>query len=156
MLVKLVHILGLISEESDNTDIGRVILLTHKKDLGGKMESPICPQKKPFLCSSIRRLSPKCLQSNLLVPFAVATSDSPHPLTHAFLPVFCHTFNSDANSDYNFFHSLLPTYLRPFLPGPTSKTSLVWQQIQYHSSAYSKIGSAAKGGREKATRALFR
>ena len=39
--------------------------------------------------------------------------------------------------------SLLPS---PF-PGPTSKTSLHWQQIQYHSSAYSKIGSAAKRGR---------
>ena len=48
-----------------------------------------------------------------------------------------------------FFHSLLPTYLRPFLPGPTSKTSLGWQQIQYHSSAYSKIGSAAKRGKRK-------
>ena len=27
-------------------------------------------------------------------------------------------------------------------------TSFVWQQIQYHSSAYSKIGSATKRGRE--------
>ena len=102
------------------------------------MESP--------LCSSNRLLPSECLQINLLVPLLlVATSDSPHSLTHAFLPVFCHTFNSDANSDYNFFHSLLPSSL----PSPTSKTSLVWQQIQYHSSAYSKIGSAAKRGKRK-------
>ena len=89
------------------------------------MESLVHP-KKSFLCSSIRLLPSECLESNLLVPFPVATSDSLHSLTHAFLPVFCHTFNSDANSDYNFFHSLSPSYLRPFLvllPKPLSSGS---------------------------------
>ena len=47
------------------------------------MESLVRP-KKPFLCSSIHLLPSECLQSNLLVPFLVATSDSPHSLTPSF------------------------------------------------------------------------
>ena len=110
------------------------------------MESLVHP-KKSFLCSSIRLLPSECLESNLLVPFPVATSDSLHSLTHAFLPVFCHTFNSDANSDYNFFHSLSPSYLRPFLvllPKPLSsgsKSNIILQPTR-------KLALPQKGGRE--------
>ena len=110
------------------------------------MESLVHP-KKSFLCSSIRLLPSECLESNLLVPFPVATSDSLHSLTHAFLPVFCHTFNSDANSDYNFFHSLSPSCLRPFLvllPKPLSsgsKSNIILQPTR-------KLALPQKGGRE--------
>ena len=47
------------------------------------------PERKPhFLSSSILVLPSECLQSNLPIPFAVATSDSPHSLLPSRLPSF--------------------------------------------------------------------
>ena len=90
------------------------------------MESPICPQKKPFLCSSIRRLSPECLQSNLLVPFAVATSDSPHSLTPSFQCFVTLSIPMQIPIITFFTASFLPTYVPSFLvplPKPLSAGS---------------------------------
>ena len=88
------------------------------------MESP--------LCSSNRLLPSECLQINLLVPLLlVATSDSPHSLTHAFLPVFFVTLSIPMQIPIITFFTAF--YLRPFpvlLPKPLSsggKSNIILQ-----------------------------